>query len=302
MTQWIGLGEYCHCKIKKKVTVQENLGHSARKRKARCGRCKKPKGSRNQSMTQWLFQSEFCVCPIDSKEDIVLCDATPTPTPTSMSADASSFFQDNSSKTLIISLFCLLIAIILAGTICLYFSSEPAQFLGQRKLNASRPALVLASLASELYSESITLDSSGFDAFEKRNYDSLSIALSHLSNEQLNRLAKLRGLKNLTLNGLTLKPEDIQQISHAKDLEFLEIDEASLGEEVCKELAKLPLQKLELNRCSVYADHLTPIICSQIPTVVLMMPLTESTVSELNEHRDKHNNAVYSLKTSQLKY
>lgn len=301
MTQWIGLGEYCHCKFARKVALQENLGHSETKRKIRCGRCRKQKSSRNQSMTQWLFQADVCVCPVESKVGTELFDETPTPIPISLPPENSSDFSSlaNPPRSLILSLFGLLIALTLAGTTYLYFSSggTVGNWTNESRMRPQIP-MALASSSSELYASAITLDPSGFDMFEKRGYDTLSVGGASVTSEQFAGIAKLRGLKNLTLNGVKqISLKNFQQISTAENLQCLEVDDTPLDGDACNVLSQMCLQKLELNRCTVESSNLTPVIRSKIPELVLMMPLSQTTVEDLKQYRQKQNNGLFSLKT-----
>ncbi|MBC8000734.1 MAG: hypothetical protein IAF58_22490 [Leptolyngbya sp.] len=253
-------------------------------------------------MTQWLFQADICVCPIESKAGIEPFSETPTPMLIPPPPKNSSAFSSLASppRRLILGLFSLLIAMTLAGMTYLHFSSAGT---GGSVTNGIRmqPQIptALASCSSELYASAITLDQSGFEMFEKRAFDTLSLGGESLTSEQFAGISKLRGLKNLTLNGVKqISLNNFQQISGAENLQFLEVDEMTLDSDVCKLLSRMKLQKLELNRCTVESSDLTPIIRSKIPEVVLMMPLRESTIEDLKQHRQRQNNALFSLKTS----
>lgn len=294
MTQWIGLGEYCHCKIAKRVAPLENFGHSEYKRKKRCGLCRKQKNSRNQSMTQWLFQADICTCAPEASEDISLS------SPVSTHAEGLSGFSKISEtrKKICASLAGVLV---FATAFVLYLCFEPdGKSIFARKSSEMHGArYALASRSNEFLTYRILLDSSGCAQFEECLYDTLSISNVHLSEVDLETVARMQGLRNLSLNGVRgMSSHKFKQLRYSPTLRTLEIDEMYLTKSLCEQLSEFQLRKLELNRCNIDDDGALPIIRSKIPEIVLASQMSQVEIAELQKFRKQQGKNLYVLKTS----
>ncbi len=229
ITQWIGLGEQCHCHLQK---AAQSVG-PARTKANQCRRCLKPKPTAKQSMTQWLFKKDLCNCPKEKSSAQPIKVALPSVNPSGTKLNNILIVGGTFG---VISLIVIAYALIML---------EVPNALDSHKGGKERWIVCSPTIK-------IPFDNSAITIITNNQYRYLTIKDCRIDDVDLKQLGLIHSLEGLTLHNCQgLTPHGLNMLVERGNLKYLSLAQSPLSQKELDVLATSSVEMLDLSHTGI---------------------------------------------------
>ncbi len=229
ITQWIGLGEQCHCNLQK---AAQSVA-PARTKPNQCRRCLKPKPTAKQSMTQWLFKKDLCNCPKEKKSAQPIKVALPPVHPAGTSVNNKLIVG---GTIVVISLIALTYSLLIL---------EVPNTLDSHKGGNERRIICSPTI-------NIPFDNSAISIIIGNQYRYLTLKDSRIDDLELQQLGLISTLEGLTLqNCRGYSPHGLNMLVNHGYLKYLSLAQSPLSQKDLEVLAAANVETLDLSHTGI---------------------------------------------------
>jgi hypothetical protein len=229
ITQWIGLGEQCHCNLQK---AAQSVA-PARAKQNQCRRCLKPKPTARQSMTQWLFKKDLCNCPKETRSAQPITVALPSVSPSGTKLNNILIVGGTIG---VISLIAIAYSLMVL---------EVPKALDSHKNGKER--LIVCSPTIQ-----IPFNNAAITVITTNQYRYLTIKDCRIDVFELKLLGQIPSLEGLTLqNCLGITAHGLNVLVERGNLKYLSLAQSPLSQKELEALVKSKLETLDLSHTAI---------------------------------------------------
>lgn len=235
ITQWIGLGEQCHCNLQQAAQSMA----PGRTKANQCRRCLKAKPTAQQSMTQWLFKKDRCNCPKEKQTVEPFRIDLPSTSPTATSTKFNKWIMSGTIG---------LISLIAIGYSCMVLE-VPNVFDSKYSLSHKSGKDRMIQCSPDVQ---IPFNTAAISVINKGEYADLTLKDSLIDDIELNQLGGISSLEGLTLQhcgGFT--PRGLAKLVRYGNLKRLSLINSPLSQMDLEALVESQVETLDLSHTAI---------------------------------------------------